>query len=94
MYAVANYQHFCRDEVLLADVKAIGRFLPRESIVSVSPSLYQAWTMMGYLQREFQISVDRSEQQHEYLLIEVDEPIKETYSDTQLPLKKFKLVKK
>lgn len=94
MYSVANYQHFCRDEVLLADVKAIGRFLPRESIVSVSPSLYQAWTMMGYLQREFQISVDRSEKQHEYLLIEVDEPIKETYRDTQLPLKKFKLVKK
>ena len=94
LYSVANFGTICKDKELITDVNRIGWLLPAGSTISVLPSLYQEWSLMGYLQRKYEINIDRSRKLNEYLLIERESPVAEGYDDTSLPLLKFKLLRK
>ncbi|MEI7663083.1 MAG: hypothetical protein WCK34_12825 [Bacteroidota bacterium] len=94
LYSVANFGTICKDKELITDVNSIGRLLPAGSTISVLPSMYQEWSLMGYLQRKYEINIDRSRKLDEYLLIERESPVAEGYDDTFLPLLKFKLLRK
>jgi len=92
-YSIINYGNTCRDKELIADINKIGNILPVKSTISVQQSFYSRWSLMGYFQRKFQINIDRSGRQNEYLLIEKTEPEIDGYEDTELQLLKFKLLK-
>lgn len=93
IYSIINYDNKCRDEELITDINKIGNILPVKSTISIGRSLNQDWSLLGYFQRKFQINIDQSGRQNEYLLIEKKESEIEGYEDTKLQLLKFKLLK-
>jgi hypothetical protein len=89
IYSILNFGNACRDNLLINDVNAIGKIVPSKSIISLAESQSENWNLMGYLQRKFQISVDLSGKQNEYLLVEKNVSTVAGYKNTGVKLTGF-----
>ena len=57
-----------RDRDKLKDIYTIGGVIPKDSIISICPSMRGDWSLHGYFARYFNISLDHTEKEHEYYL--------------------------
>jgi hypothetical protein len=60
-----------REKSLISDVRKIGSMVPEGSIVSASPALHNHYSLMGYLQRMYFISMHPSEGQQYPLYLQI-----------------------
>ncbi|MBN4051237.1 glycosyltransferase family 39 protein [bacterium AH-315-M05] len=63
-----------RDHNVLHDIYLIGEVVPKSSLINIDESMYNQWGLQFYLLRHFNISVDPSNKQHDYYLIEKKMP--------------------
>ncbi len=82
-----------RDQGVLHDVYLIGEIVPKNSIIDIDESMYDKWNLHFYLIRHFNISVDMSNKQHEYCLVEkkMHTVSLENYEKVLLRTKKYDL---
>ena len=75
-----------RDCDKLKDIYTIGRILPRDSIISIRPSMRGDWSLHGYFARYFNISLDHTEKEHKYYLTDksCDSSLSERYGKIEL----------
>ena len=57
-----------RDHDTLKDIYAIGKLLPKDSVISICPSMRGEWSLHGYFARYFNISLDHTDKEHKYYL--------------------------
>ncbi len=82
-----------RDHDKLRDIYTIGRILPRDSIISICPSMRGDWSLHGYFARYFNISLDHTEKEYKYYLTDksCDGSLSEEYSKIELPTNIYNL---
>ena len=68
-FSFSQKGNFSRNEDLLYDVYLIGKTLPHHSTINIDKSMWNEWGLQCYLIRHFNISVDPSENYHDYYLI-------------------------
>jgi len=75
-----------RDHKELNDVYTIGKVLPKDSIISVCPSMRDDWSLHGYFARYFDISLDHTDKEHRYYLTDksCDTSLAEKYTKIKL----------
>lgn len=79
-----------RERSLISDVEKIGNALPNGSIVSASSSLHNHYSLMGYLQRFYLISVDPSSKHtYPYYLAERGKQLPPGYDTMDIELEEF-----
>lgn len=64
IFSFSNANKPDRDRVLLGDVHLIGEVVPNYEAVSVSPELWQNWSLQCYLMRYFNISLEQTISHH------------------------------
>lgn len=55
---------------MLHDVYIIGKMIPQGSTLSSTSEIYTQWSLQAYLNRYFYISLDDSEQNNTYLIVD------------------------
>lgn len=87
-----------RQTKLLKDVHVIVRIVPPSSILQISPSMTQEWSLYGYMSRYAQISLEhRYDRRCHFLLINKknrelrDESLLKDYEPMSVPLEGYKL---
>lgn len=84
-----------RDQEKLKDVYTVGETVPRGAVINICPSMWEDWTLHGYFARYFDISLDRSDKEHEYYLTDksCDSSLAEKYTKIELSTEIFNLYK-
>ena len=68
-WAHINAVNPIRDKGLLADVKALGRHLDKETTINIDEQLFINWPLIGYLHRYYYINVEALRiSQHKFML--------------------------
>lgn len=55
---------------MLHDVYIIGKMIPQGSTLSSTSEIYTQWSLQAYLNRYFYISLDDSERNNTYLIVD------------------------
>jgi hypothetical protein len=93
--SVFQFGKFSRDEEKLTDIYVISNAIPEGTVISTTKDLWQDWSLVAYMSRVGNISLD-CDNKHEYLLIEnntIDPGLPEEYEKMDLKLKKYVLLK-
>jgi len=96
IFSVSQFGKFSRDGEKLADIYAISHTIPEGTVISTTKELWGDWSLVAYMSRIGNISLDR-DNKHQYLLIEkntIGPDIPEEYEKTDLKLTKYVLLKK
>lgn len=95
LLSILNYGGYCRDEELIKDVVTIGNHIPEHSTINNSKTICKSWLTMGYIQRKYFINLDcAGNLEHDFFLIEIQEPLPEGYSKQELNLTKYQVLRK
>lgn len=82
-----------RDKEILEDIYIIGEQIPRQSIVTTTPELWQNWNVQCYFMRYFIISLDPGTE-YDYFVAPKNEKINPKYTKINLTTSKFDLYRK
>lgn len=82
-----------RDKEILEDIYIIGEKIPRQSIVTTTPELWQDWNVQCYFMRYFIISLDPGKE-YDYFVAPKNEKINPNYTKINLPTTKLDLYRK
>lgn len=67
-FHISAYGHLSRDADMIKDVKQIGSVVPHHSTISSTMSLFDKWSLHGYLYRMYNISYHRKSIQTKYMI--------------------------
>lgn len=85
-----------RNADILHDVYLFGEIIPSHSTINMSEEMQDSWDLQCYLIRYFNISIDQSNNQREYYIIEknLDFPRPNTYEKLPLETERYYLYKR
>ena len=95
VFSVLQVGKTSRNHDLLHDVYLIGKIIPKHSIINIDKSMWNEWDLQCYLIRHFNISVDPSNNYHDFYLIEktIDNIPIDKYEKAALTTKRYNLYK-
>lgn len=93
IFSVINFGKTSRDQDMIHDVDRMGEYLPNKAIIGISRSLHESWNFMGYCQRKYQISLDRTDTQRDFYLTTRSETINRKCEKVEIELREFELYK-
>jgi hypothetical protein len=82
-----------RDHAKLKDIYTIGGVVPKDSVINICPSMRGDWSLHGYFARYFNISLDHTEEEHEYYLTDksCDDSLSRKYTKVELSTSVYSL---
>ncbi len=83
-----------RDKEMLHDIHILGGYVTSQTVIKIPLSMHNRWTLRTYLERYYNITLDSSEKEHQYLLLEQNMEVDTVHwQKIALPLQEFKLYK-
>ena len=91
--SILNFGKVNRDKELIEDIGKIETVIGKNSHISISNEIYNKWSMHAYFQRYHKISLSTTKELHYKLVSSTDSTKYQNYTDINLELHDFKLLK-